>query len=120
MKPGHRGIKRLIYATLYSWRGIKAAAQHEAAIRQEVGVLLVTVLSCFYFEIELWKTLVLMAAVLLVIAIELLNSAIEVVVDWVSEEHHPMAGRAKDMGSAAVLCAMLIAGIVFSVMLFMS
>jgi len=117
MKAGHTGIKRLIYATLFSWRGFKAGVQHEAAIRQELVFLLATVLGCLYMGLELWRTLTLVAAVLLVIAVELLNTAIETVVDLVSPEHHPLAGRAKDMGSAAVLCALIIAAVVFGLVL---
>lgn len=117
MKAGHTGARRLIYATLFSWRGIKAGALHEAAIRQELLFLAATVVGCLYFDLGLVKALALIAAVLLVIAVELLNTAIETVVDLVSPEHHPLAGRAKDMGSAAVLCALIIAGMVFGTVL---
>ena len=94
MKPGKTGIRRLIDATSYSMKGLRSTFKNESAFRQEL--LLVVVL--------------LVAPLFLLLIVELLNSAIEAVVDRIGDEHHELSGRAKDMGSAAVfVCLVLIA-----------
>lgn len=107
MKPGRTGIARLLSATRYSWRGIGAAFRSEAAFRQEL--LLAAVLLAASFEIAAtlveWLLLVLPLFVLMIV--ELLNSAIESVVDRIGDEPHTLSGQAKDMGSAAVLFSLL-------------
>lgn len=108
-KPGHRGVKRLAYATVFSWRGFVAAWRYEAAFRQLINWLAVALVTAAVFDLSLVERLLLVGSVLLVLMAELLNSAIEAIVDKASPEQHPLAGRAKDMGSAAVLVAMAIA-----------
>jgi diacylglycerol kinase (ATP) len=107
MKPGRTGISRLLSATRYSWRGIRASFINEAAFRQEL--LLFVVLFAASFEVAgnpvEWVLLVLPLFMLL--AVELLNSAIESVVDRIGDEPHILSGQAKDMGSAAVLFSLL-------------
>ena len=111
MKPGKAGLTRLLDATAYSAKGIVACWRHEAAFRQEV--LLVAVLAPLSFllanSVEQWLLLVLPLCALLIV--ELLNSAVENVVDRIGDEPHVLAGRAKDMGSAAVLICLLAIGI---------
>ena len=114
---GTQGIKRLTNATGYSLKGFCAAWQHEAAFRQEA--LLVTVLiplACFVTENSL-ERLLLVGSLLIVLLTELLNSALETVVDRISYEHHELSGRAKDLGSAAVLVSLAIAGITWGIIL---
>lgn len=109
MKPGKTGIRRLLDATGYSAKGIRACWQNEAAFRQEVVLILVLLPLSFVVanSIEQWLLLVIPLLVLLVV--ELLNSAIENVVDRIGHELHELSGQAKDMGSAAVLiCLVLI------------
>lgn len=107
MKPGATGWTRLIHATGYSKAGLQAAWQNEAAFRQEV------VLTLILLPIGLWlgeggvERALLIGSLLLVLAIELLNSGVEAVVDRIGPEHHLLAGRAKDLGSAAVLMGLL-------------
>lgn len=107
---GKRGLQRIVNAAVYSARGLQAAWAHESAFRQEV------VLAAFMLPAALWlgtnwvERAMLMGTVLLVLAMELMNSAVEAAVDRVSFELHPLAGRAKDMGSAAVLLALLLCG----------
>lgn len=107
MKPGEIGIKRILNATGYSWLGLKATYRHEAAFRQELGLL------CVLFPLALWlgegglEYALLIGSCLLVLIVELLNSAIEAVVDRIGSEHHELSGRAKDIGSAAVFVALL-------------
>ena len=107
MKPAKKGIARLLDATEYSLKGMMAALKFEAAFRQEItlGILLLP------FGIWLGQTAVehalLIGSLLLVLIVEILNSAIEAVVDRIGDEFHELAGRAKDMGSAAVMLALL-------------
>ena len=118
MKPGKTGFARIIDATRYSWYGIKAAFQHEAAFRQELFLaVLGTVLACVLADNPI-EFLLLVLPLLLLLAVELLNSAIEAVVDRIGEEHHELSGRAKDMGSAAVFTASGIALTSWAVILF--
>lgn len=113
MKPGKTGFARLLDATRYSSRGISACWRNEAAFRQEV--LLVAALSPASFlvakSVEQW--LLLIAPLILLLIVELLNSAIENVVDRIGDERHELSGRAKDMGSAAVLICLLMTGLVW-------
>ena len=98
--------RRVVVAAGYSWQGLKACFQHEEAFRVEVflsAILLPTALLLAETAIEL---VLLVGAVLLVLIVELLNSAIEAVVDRMGDDHHELAGRAKDIGSASVLLAM--------------
>jgi len=114
MKPGTKGFARLIAATGYSWKGLRAALKHEAAFRQElfIGLCLLP------FAIWLGKSAVehalLLGCLLLVLIVEILNSAIEAVVDRAGEEFHELSGRAKDMGSAAVMLSLLNVFVIWS------
>ncbi|MGL5303653.1 MAG: diacylglycerol kinase, partial [Aeromonas sp.] len=101
-KPGATGITRVINATGYSMKGLKAAWINEAAFRQElILILLLMPLACWVGD-SLTQTLLLVVISWLVVIAEILNSAIEAVVDRIGSEHHELSGRAKDMGSAAV------------------
>ena len=102
------GIKRLINAARYSWRGLLAAWEHEEAFRQEVLACIVLVPIGIWFGEDGIERALLLSSVLLVPVVELLNSAIESAVDRQGHEYNEMSGRAKDMGSAAVLLAMLV------------
>jgi diacylglycerol kinase (ATP) len=107
MKPGKTGMARLLSATVYSWKGIRAAFHHEAAFRQEVLLVLVLFPASFWVATSMVEWVLLTLPLLLVLAVELLNSAIESVVDRIGAEAHDLSGRAKDMGSAAVLFSLL-------------
>ena len=101
------GWRRIFNAAGYSWKGYKAAWQHEAAFRQETLLALVGTLIALLLPVSILAKLILIGSMLLVIIVELLNSAIEAVVDRFGGEWHTLSGRAKDMGSAAVLLALL-------------
>ena len=103
------GFLRIIKAAGYSWRGLRAAWQHEAAFRQEAIAALVAVAIACWLDVDIITRVLLIGSVVLVVIVEILNSAIEAVVDRIGQERHPLAGRAKDMGSAAVLLAILLA-----------
>jgi len=101
------GLRRIINAAGYSWKGYKAAWQHEAAFRQETILGIIGTFIALLLPVSLLAKLVLIGSMVLVIIVELLSSAIEAVVDRFGEEWHTLCGRAKDMGSAAVLLALL-------------
>ena len=94
-----------------TWNGLCAATRSEAAFRQEIAAIVIAVPLAFVIAAEQWKRLLLILAVLLVMVVELLNTAIEKLADHVTAAHHPEIGRVKDMGSAAVGIALLIAGL---------
>jgi diacylglycerol kinase (ATP) len=111
------GLRRILNATRYSLEGLAAAARHEAAFRQEL------LLAAVFVPLGLWlgangvERALLAGSVLMVLAVELLNSAVEAVVDRASPEKHELAKRAKDYGSAAVMVALAVAGLVWLVLL---
>lgn len=104
------GIKRVVNAFGYSLKGLRAALQHEAAFRQECALALILFPSAFWLGRNAVEIFLLCFTVLLVLIMELINSAIEALADAISLEHHPLLGRAKDMGSAAVLLCLLTTG----------
>jgi len=116
-EPGNTGIRRLLRAAGYSWRGLCAAARHETAFQQELALTLVLVPLAIWFGGSGLERAVLVAVWMLVLLFELANSAIEAVVDRIGPERHELAGRAKDIGSAAVLVAILNAAVVWLLVL---
>jgi diacylglycerol kinase (ATP) len=100
----------MLRATINSWRGILAAAKSEAAFREELVALALSIPLAFLITPFAWKRLVLIGVILLLLAVELLNTAIEKLSDHVTATHHPDIGRIKDMGSAAVGFALVIVG----------
>jgi diacylglycerol kinase (ATP) len=107
---GRTGIDRVIRATGYSFEGLKSAYRHESAFRQEfwlavVMLPLAPILGRGWMEISL-----LAGAVMLVLIVEILNSALEAVVDRISFDHHDLSKRAKDFGSAAVFLSLVLCG----------
>jgi diacylglycerol kinase (ATP) len=107
-KPGHTGFTRVIKATEYSIRGLKSAWQHESAFRQECTIGLILLPCAFLLGETLLQTALLIGVCLIVLITELLNSAVEATVDRMGEEVHDLAGRAKDMSSAAVALSLLL------------
>ena len=101
------GMKRVFKALFYSFDGLGSSMRHEAAFRQEVFLAAVLIPASFLLHVPLAQHLALVASVLLVLIVELLNSAVEAVVDDISLRNRPLAKRAKDMGSAAVLLSLL-------------
>lgn len=105
---GKTGVRRLMNAFGYSLEGFKAAFKHEDAFRQEVFLAIVLIPLAVYLGKTQIERALMIASVLLVLIVELLNSAIEAAVDHTSTEHHTLAKRAKDIGSAAVFFALTI------------
>jgi diacylglycerol kinase (ATP) len=108
-------MDRWLRATVNTWNGLVAAARSEVAIRQELVVLMLAVPLAFVVATDSWKRLALIAVILFLIIIELLNTAIEKLADHVNPKVHPGIGRIKDMGSAAVGVALLVAGAIWLV-----
>jgi diacylglycerol kinase (ATP) len=104
-------MERLLRATINTWHGLLAAARSEEAFRQELIALVLAVPLAFLLSDEGWKRLALIGVVVFVLVVELLNTAIEKLADRVNLAIDPQIGRVKDMGSAAVGLALLIAGI---------
>ncbi|MEQ8486257.1 MAG: diacylglycerol kinase [Pseudomonadales bacterium] len=106
-KPGHTGLRRVVKATEYSIKGLSSAWRHEQAFRQECIIGLILLPCAFLLGSTLTQTALLIGVCLVVLIAELLNSALEAAVDRMGEEFHDLAGRAKDMGSAAVSISIL-------------
>ena len=102
-------MERLLRATINSWRGLLAAARSEEAFRLELIALVLAIPVAFLLAEQAWKRLALIAVVAVVLVVELLNTAIEKLADRVNLAIDPQIGRVKDMGSAAVGLALLIA-----------
>ena len=112
------GLIRILKAFRYSLAGLRAALQHEDAFRQECLLAAVLLpLALFVPASGVGKAL-LAGSVLLVLIVELLNSAVETTIDRVSLEHHPLAKRAKDIGSAAVFVALCNVALVWGLVIF--
>lgn len=107
------GIKRLINAAIYSARGIRAAWRNEAAFRQEAVSAIVLTPVALWLGTTMVQRALLVFSILIILMIELLNSAIEAVVDRIGSEYHPLSGQAKNMGSAAVLFSLIAAAVVW-------
>ena len=109
-----KGIRRIYNAALYSLAGIRATFRTEAAFRQELLLCLFLVPLAFWVGTTAVERALLIASCLLVLITELLNSAIEAVVDRIGAEHNELSGKAKDIGSAAVFISLWTAGIVWA------
>lgn len=107
------GLRRVANAWRYSMQGLGAAIRHEAAFRQELILAGILVPAAFWLGRDLIQILLLLISVFVVLITELLNSALETVADSVSLERHPLIGRAKDIGSAAVWVAFLMLFVVW-------
>lgn len=108
---GKTGFRRLLNAFGYSLQGFRAAWQNEAAFREEAMLTIVLTPVALLLPVTGLEKLLLILSLLLLVLVELLNSAVEAVVDRIGPEIHPLSGRAKDLGSAAVLIACLILGL---------
>ncbi len=114
---GKTGLRRIWNALIYSFDGLKAAYRHEDAFRQEVWLALVLIPLALLLPASGPGKALMIASVLIVLIVELLNSAVEATVDRVSLEHHRLAKRAKDIGSAAVLFSLINVAVVWFLVL---
>ena len=109
-KSGHSGLRRIKAATCFSLRGLRSAWRGEAAFRQECVAAVVLTPGAFLLAETLTQAALLLAVLGLVLVTELLNSALEAAVDRIGDAPHELSAQAKDMGSAAVLVSLTIAG----------
>ena len=112
------GVARIWNAFLYSLQGLSAAFKHETAFRQEVLFAVILIPAALLLPASGAGKALMLASVLLVLIVELINSAVEAVVDRISPEHHPLAKRAKDFGSAAVFLSLINVPLVWALVLF--
>ena len=114
---GKTGASRILNALRYSVYGLQAAYRHEHAFRQEVLLAVILIPLALYLEPGMAGRALMIAPVLLVLIVELLNSALEAAVDRISLENHHLIKRAKDMGSAAVLIALVNVAVIWLLVL---
>src|SRR5262249_10936554 len=100
-KPGNTGFRPVVNATFYSITGLRAAWRNEAAFRQECVAVVVLIPIAVWLGQNAVQRALLLSSCVLVLIVELLNTAVEFVVDRVGTDHHELSGRAKDLGSAA-------------------
>jgi diacylglycerol kinase (ATP) len=110
---GNRGLVRAWHAAKNSWRGLVFAFKEESAFRQELSLFIVLTPIALVLPVSLFEKAGLVCSLVLVMAIELLNSSVEAAIDRISFEHHDLSKRAKDFGSAAVMLALLISFILW-------
>lgn len=107
-KPSRTGVAHVLDAYRYSLKGLRAAWWHEVAFRQEIALAALLLPLALWLGTNASERALLIGSVVIVIVVELLNSAIEAIVDRISTELHPLSGQAKDLGSAAVMLSMLL------------
>ena len=112
-----KGLKRIINAAFYSYAGFKAVWKHEEAFRQELLLLLITAPLALWLTVNNIERLLLIGSIVFVLVVELLNSAVETAIDRIGPEHHELSGRAKDIGSAAVMLSLALAALTWSLIL---
>jgi diacylglycerol kinase (ATP) len=110
---GANGVKRLWRATINSWHGLVAAAQSEQAFREELVALAIGIPLAFYLTEDAGKRIALIGTLLVILIVELLNTAIEKLGDRITRDNDPAIKRIKDMGSAAIFLSLLLAGAVW-------
>ena len=116
----HGGVQRVWRAMGYSLAGLRAAVRHEAAFRQELALGVPMLLLVPWLAPGRWQALMMAGSVVAVWVVELLNSALEALADALTVEPHPLLGRAKDLGSAAVMMCLLFMVVVWAVVLWPS
>ncbi len=112
-KPDNTGIRRILRATKFSFQGLTQAWQHEAAFRQELVLVLLLAPVAVWLGQTALERAVLIGSCLIVLIVELINSAIEAAIDRHGGEHHELSGRTKDMGSAAVFVSLLLVALLW-------
>lgn len=112
-----RGLKRILTAFTYSMDGFKSAWRHEHAFRQELMLMIAATIVALILPVSAFEKLLLIGVFVLTLIVELINSAIEAVVDRISLERHALSKNAKDFGSAAVLLTLLLAAATWLVIL---
>lgn len=106
-------LRRIVLATRYSWRGLRQGWRTQAALRYECYILLIVIPAAWWLGETTVERALLIGSCLLVVVVELINSAIETTVDRIGSDLHELSGRAKDLGSAAVFCSIVLAAAIW-------
>ena len=117
MKSTSTGLKRILKAFVYSAQGFKATFKTEAAFRQDLFVFVAGTILCCFLPLTGLEKAVMSFSLFLILLMELINTAIEALVDRISPEYHPLSGKAKDIGSLLVLIAFINAIVVWAFIL---
>jgi diacylglycerol kinase (ATP) len=117
-KSTTNGLIRLWRATGYSIEGLKAAWRNEAAFRQECFAIAVLLPTAFFLGSDALERALLIFSLLLILVVELINSALEATIDRIGPERHELSGRAKNLGSAAVMLSLIAAAVVWGLIAF--
>jgi diacylglycerol kinase (ATP) len=112
-KPGNTGIRRILRASRFSAQGLAHAIRNEAAFRQELVLTVLLIPLAWWLGQTIYERVLLIGVCLIVLIVELLNSAIEAAVDRHGDEIHELSGQAKDMGSAAVFISLVLVALVW-------
>ncbi|MCL2439971.1 MAG: diacylglycerol kinase [Alphaproteobacteria bacterium] len=117
MKSPHKGIKRILHAFKYSYDGFIAVFKSEAAFRQDLVVFAIGTAAALLLPFTPMTRAILISSLLLILLMELVNTAIEVVIDRISDDYHKLSKTAKDIGSLLVLLSFINAGVIWSIAL---
>ena len=112
-KPGGTGVRHLLNATRFSLKGLHSALLRESAFRQELALFLILLPTGAWCADSAGEFVALVCACLLVLSAELMNSAVEAIIDRVGTEYHELSGRAKDYGSAAVMMTLILVAVIW-------
>lgn len=118
MKSTKRGIPRILNAFKYSYDGFISAFKSEEALRQDILVFVIFTIIALFLPICFFKQVILISSLLFIIFAELTNTAIEVVIDRISEEYHELSKKAKDIGSCLVLLSFINAILIWGSVLY--
>ena len=113
MKSQHTGIKRILKAFIYSYEGFKASFKTEAALRQDLIVCVIGLIAVIFLPTSLFTKAILISSLIFILLMELINTAIEVVIDRISDDYHELSKKAKDIGSLLVLLSFVNAVIIW-------
>lgn len=105
----NKGFKRVLLAIVYSIKGLRIAFSTETAIRQELFAFVFLIPIALFADVSVVEKILLIGSLVLILALELMNTAIEAVIDRISDEHHELSAKAKDTGSASVFLSILLA-----------
>ena len=111
---GNRGLTRAWHAAKNSWCGIVYAFKEESAFRQELTLFIILSPVAIILPVNFLEKILLIAALIMILVIELLNSSVEAAIDRISFEHHDLSKRAKDFGSAAVMLTLLVTALIWA------
>lgn len=118
MKATDTGIKRILKAFIYSRDGFNAAFKSEAALRQDLLVFVIFSLIALFLDLMLWQKALLISSLLFIVIMELVNTAVETVIDRISPDYHELSKKAKDIGSLLVLLSFINAFLIWGAFLY--